>query len=197
MVYLRQLLKFTDSEHFLSVAVAERPEPVDGSGLADLHVDAGGVRLHRDRPAFPEQILNLQISDTSHSEALSLPVCPQGRGSIPVAGTSTFALPLEDANVLRCLTLQAHGVLAEGFRVVELVVHVRDQTIQLRSGFQSNQMATRRLEQIESIGWLSSFFREYWDEINWEFTLSSNFRPLSVDMRDILPFPHCMMFLTI
>ena len=57
MVYLRQLLKFTDSEHFLSVAVAERPEPVDGSGLADLHVDAGGVRLHRDRPAFPGQIL--------------------------------------------------------------------------------------------------------------------------------------------
>ena len=57
MVYSRQLLKFTDSKHVLSVAVAERPEPVDSGGLANLHVDAGGVGLRRNRPAFPEKIL--------------------------------------------------------------------------------------------------------------------------------------------
>ena len=43
-VYLVCLLKFTDSEHGDLVAVAERPEPVDGRSLTDLHVDAGRVR---------------------------------------------------------------------------------------------------------------------------------------------------------
>ena len=38
------LLKFTDSEHGDLVAVAERPEPVDGRSLTDLHVDTGRVR---------------------------------------------------------------------------------------------------------------------------------------------------------
>ena len=53
-VYLRRLKIFTDSEHQDLVAVAERPEPVDSSGLSDLHVDAGGVCCRWNRSSLPE-----------------------------------------------------------------------------------------------------------------------------------------------
>ena len=48
-----QLPKLTDTEHLALVAVAEGPEPVDGSGLPDLHVDARSVGRCWCAPALP------------------------------------------------------------------------------------------------------------------------------------------------
>ena len=39
-VYLKALLKFTNSKHLLATAVSERPEPAGRGRLSDLHVDA-------------------------------------------------------------------------------------------------------------------------------------------------------------
>ena len=51
-MYLRRLLKFTNSKHQSLVAVAQSPEPVDCTGLADLHEGAGSTSC-RWTPSFP------------------------------------------------------------------------------------------------------------------------------------------------
>ena len=70
-----------------------------------------------------------------------LPICPAWCGGVRVHA-GIHALPLEDAHVLCRLALQPEGVLVEGGRVVELVVHVLDQAVQLSPWLQNNKFAS-------------------------------------------------------
>ena len=129
-----QLLKFTNSKHLCLVAVAQRPEAVDGRGLPDLHVGARRVGGCWGNPSFPGAIVQegprpLSWQNKKCDQQIS-PICPARGGSVKVdAGID--ALPLEDSLVLCRLALQPESVLVQDGRVVKLVVHVLDQAVEL------------------------------------------------------------------
>ena len=144
-----KLLKFTNTKHFDSVAVTEWPESIDSSGLPDLHVDTGGVRCRWNRPPLPEICTSERGQQVANRNRVLLikwagssPIWPAWCGSVEInAGVSP--LPLEDPLVLVGLALQPQGVLAQGLRVVELVIDELDQAVQFSPRLQSDQLADR------------------------------------------------------
>ena len=88
----------------------------------------------------------------------SSPIWPAGRGRVEISACIS-PLPLEDPLVLVGLPLQPQGVLAQGLRVVELVVDELDQAVQLSSWLQGDQFADRAANR----RCLEKMVSEYWN----------------------------------